>query len=471
MKQRRVFFTAFIFSLACAGIFSFASRVHAAALSDGMLVRGSGPEVYVMENGMRRWIVSEGIFSDLELEWEKIRSVSDGDIAAYPRGKDIVSGARYPDGMLVRGGADLGGDGKKVYLIEKGTKRWVETERDFNNLRLDWGFVMDISPEKLKRVSQGKMIQGSSDLIPPATVLIDTPKKTLEDVYATFRFNGITPRQDNKTLKFETFLEGVDAGWVAASGGERKVKLPEKSGSYRFFVRAKDMDGMVDRTPEQYAFEVILSPLYGAVTLSGNPRSDNPATEQLTVQGKTSELINITGWTLTSEKYRTSYTIPDAYEIPNHPFLEKKADISVYSKSKAVIITGQSASGMNFRLNKCIGYLNQYYMFVPPLQNTCPAPSKTDAEQFDAYCKKIILQAANCREPNPNDMLINNECRAYINEHLNYSKCVEANYAYFDFYSDEWRVYLGHVKDIWENDKDTIMVRDKSGLVVARYAY
>lgn len=458
--------------LACAGVFSFTAKVYAmAAISDGALVKGSGPEVYMMENGMLRWIASETVFFDLELEWEKIRSVSNEDLAMYPLGKTIVSGARYPDGSLLRAGLDLGGDGTKVYLVERGSRRWIETERDFNNLRLDWGFIMDISPQKLRRVSQGKSITGTNDRIPPATVLIDVPKKNLEDVNAVFRFNGITSRQDNKTLKFETFLEGVDKAWVVANGGERKIKLPEKSGLYRFFVRAKDMDGLVDRTPESYTFGVNLSPLYGTVTLSGNARSTNSATEQLTIQGKANYLINISGWTLASEKFHTSYTIPDAYEIPNHPFLEIKKDIFVHSKSKVIIFSGISPMGASFRLNKCIGYLNQYYSFVPVLPNVCPVMSATATEQFNDYCRNVLAQAVNCKEPNPNDILINNDCRAYINEHLNYSKCVEANYAYYDFYRDEWRVYLGYGKEIWENDKDTITLRDKNGLVVAQYVY
>ena len=471
MKRRGIFFL-FVIMLACAGVFSLAPRAYAASvLADGMMVRGSGPEVYIMENGMRRWITSETVFFDLELEWEKIKNVSGEDLASYPIGRTILSGARYPDGALLRGGADLGGDGVKVYLVEKGARRWIETERDFENLRLDWGSVMDVSPEKLRRASQGKSIAGTIDRIPPATVLIDVPKKDLEDVNVAFRFNGITPRQDNKTLKFETLLESVDVAWVVASGGERKIKLSEKSGTYRFFVRAKDMDGIVDRTPEKYEFTVRLSPLYGTVTLSGNVRSTDPAAEQLSIQGKTSYLIDITGWTLASEKFHTSYTIPDAYEIPNHPFLETKKDIQIYSKSKVTVFSGGSPTGTSFRLNKCIGYLNQYYSFVPPLPNVCPAPNMTEAEQFNAYCKKVIAQAANCKEPNPNDILIDNDCRSYINEHLNYSKCVEANYNYYDFYRDEWRVYLGHTREIWENDKDTITLRDKNGLVAARYAY
>lgn len=437
----------------------------AATLPNGILVKGSGPEVYFMENGMRRWIASEKIFNDLAFQWDRIQNFSDEDVRGYPRGKDITTSS-YPDGALVRP------DGVKVYLTERASLRWVETEQDFINLGLDWRAVMDVPAERVARTYKGKTIANTQRTLTPLTVLLNVPDAVLEDNVVKFRFTGVSARQDIRALSFETFLEGVDTGWVGVAQ-ERSITLPAgKTATYRFFVRAKDPDGNADRTPEMYEFRTKFSPYYDMVAItSGNPRATDPLAEQFTIQGRSKSIIDITGWTVGSEKYRTSYTIPDAYEIPNHPYLERKKNLVINDKSKVVVYTGASVSGVNFRLNNCVGYLNNYYKFTPALPAMCPKPNALETKELSVYCQKVIAQNANCKEPNLNDILINAECRDYISARFNYSKCVEGNYNYFDFFTDEWRVYLGQSKEIWANEPDALLLRDENGLVVSRYRY
>lgn len=461
----RYFFIAAMI-ISAGALYPFLHAHAAVALANGMLVRGSGSEVYFMENGMRRWIVSEKVFNDLVFQWDRIHIISDEDVLNYPRGKDITSGSQYPNNALVRA------DGVKVYIVERGARRWVETEQDFINLGLDWRAVQDISPTRLARVSQGKTIVSTQRIVAPLTVLLDVPDKILEDNTVKFRFTGVSARQDIRALSFETFLEGVDTGWVTVAQ-DRTITLPAgKTAQYRFFVRAKDPNGNADRTPEAYEFATKFSPYYGMVAIaSANARATDPAVEQLVIQGKTKALINITGWTVGSEKHRTDYRIPDAYEITNHPFLERKGNIMLNDKSKVTMYTGVGASGVNFRMNSCIGYLNNYYKFTPALPLICPKPNTLETQELSSYCQKVIAKNAGCKEPNLNDILINTECRDYISAHFNYSKCVEVNYNYYDFLKDEWRVYLGHSREIWVNEADAILLRDENGLVVSRYKY
>lgn len=442
-------------------------HAHAAiALANGILVKGSEPEVYFMENGMRRWITSEKIFNDFEFQWDRIQTVSNEDITSYPRGKDITYASQYPEGALVRA------DGVKVYIVERGARRWVETEQDFTNLGLDWRAVQDISSKRLARVSQGKTLANVQRKLSPLTVLLNVPEKALEDNTVKFRFTGVSARQDIRALSFETLLEGVDTSWITVAQ-ERTITLPAgKTAAYRFFVRAKDPDGNTDRTPETYEFATKFSPYYGMTAItSANARTTDPAAEYVVIQGKSKTLINITGWTLGSEKYKTSYAIPDAFEITNHPFLERKSDIVLNDKSKITVYTGVGASGMNFRMNNCIGYLNNYYKFTPALPAMCPKPNTLETKELSAYCQKVIAKNAGCKEPNLNDILIDTECRDYLSGHFNYSKCVEANYNYYDFLKDEWRVHLGYFTEIWANEADAVLLRDENGLVVSRYKY
>lgn len=460
-------FSFILVMLACAGVFSFSYDARAAAaLSDGLVVKGSGSEVYIMENGMRRWIVDAMAFDDLALPWNRIVTVSDEDLDIYPKGRSILAKSRYPDGMLLRG------DGVKVYLVDRGSRRWITNENEFNALRLDWRAVMDVPPAKLKTISEGKQIIDTQTIIRPLTVLLDTPDPVIEDTTAIFHFNGISARAGTQALRFDTFLEGVDTAWVSSSG-ERTVRVPAKSGSYRFFVRAKDPDGVADATPESFSFTVTLSPYYDMVSISANGRSADPLVEQVTVQGRAIPAqLDITGWTIGSKEFRTRYAIPTAIDIPNHPFLQQTKNIVIDSKSKVTVYSGKSASGLNFQLNECIGYLKAYYTFTPALPTTCPSIPAYAIDTFDAYCKKTISSATSaCKEPNTNDILLDADCRDYISQHIGYSKCVEDNYRYQGFFKNEWRVYLGHTSDLWRDGGDTIELRDKEGLLVSKYKY
>ena len=465
MKRNGIFLMAVIM-ISAGALYPFLHAHAAAALANGMLVKGSGTEVYFMENGMQRWIPSEKIFDEFEFQWDRINTFSDEDIHGYPRGRDITYASQYPEGALVRA------DGVKVYIVERGARRWVETEQDFINLGLDWRAVQDISPARLAKAYQGKTITGAQRILLPLTVLLDVPDKILEDNTVKFRFTGVSARQDIRALSFETLLEGVDAGWITVAQ-ERTITLPAgKTATHRFFVRAKDPDGNTDRTPEVYEFATKFSPYYGMVAItSANARTVDPTQENFVIQGKAKALVDITGWTVGSEKYHTSYIIPDAYDVTNHPFLERKGNILLNDKGKVTVYTGAGASGVNFRMNSCIGYLNNYYKFTPVLPATCPKPNVLETQELSSYCQKVITQNASCKEPNLNDILIDTECRDYLAAHFNYSKCVEANYNYYDFLADEWRVHLGHSREIWANEADAILLRDENGLVVSRYKY
>jgi hypothetical protein len=56
---------------------------------DGTLIKGSGPMVYVIENGMKRWITTAGVFVSRGYKWDEIVVIPDIDLDSYPDGPDI----------------------------------------------------------------------------------------------------------------------------------------------------------------------------------------------------------------------------------------------------------------------------------------------------------------------------------------------------------------------------------------------
>jgi len=71
--------------------------------SDGSLVRGSDDKVYLIENSQKRWITSPQAFSENGYRWEDIKTVNDDEIFSYATGNGISASTIYPDGTLVQG--------------------------------------------------------------------------------------------------------------------------------------------------------------------------------------------------------------------------------------------------------------------------------------------------------------------------------------------------------------------------------
>ncbi len=57
--------------------------------AEGYLVKGSGPEVYLIEGGERRWITTAAVFAGRGYRWDQVHLVSDGDLEATPLGAPI----------------------------------------------------------------------------------------------------------------------------------------------------------------------------------------------------------------------------------------------------------------------------------------------------------------------------------------------------------------------------------------------
>ncbi|MBC7875191.1 MAG: hypothetical protein H7Y01_14400, partial [Ferruginibacter sp.] len=59
---------------------------------NGALVQGTGtPEVYYMENGLRRWIPDGETFEAMRLSWSGVQNIGLADLNAIPKGADIAS--------------------------------------------------------------------------------------------------------------------------------------------------------------------------------------------------------------------------------------------------------------------------------------------------------------------------------------------------------------------------------------------
>ena len=111
---------------------------------NGSVIKGSGPEVYLLEGGQKRLVFSESIFSS-RFEKGDIVSVQDAELSAYPTGQRLG----YRDGSLVRG------PNGAMFVISKGLRRPISAAR-FNDYGYSQANVRQASDEELQLHPEGE---------------------------------------------------------------------------------------------------------------------------------------------------------------------------------------------------------------------------------------------------------------------------------------------------------------------------
>ncbi len=213
-----------------------------------------------------------------------------------------------------------------------------------------------------------------------------------------------------------------------------------------------------------------LSVYFGLVRFDRVEPGDNTGLEHIVLHAspKAGETINVTGWTLQAN--RAAQVIPQAISSLDllHPTLE--GDIRLSAGNILRIYSTRSAAGASFRLNRCTGYLQNHFSFVPSLPQECPAVNRSDIVTLTGSCQQYMLSLKTCQEPvigripGGSDSL----CSYYANT-LNYLGCVDRYKSTPNFYSQEWRVWTG--SPFLDDLHDRLLLLDRSGKLVDIYIY
>ena len=217
--------------------------------------------------------------------------------------------------------------------------------------------------------------------------------------------------------------------------------------------------------PEGFALEQ-LSPHFGKIKISsvsgGSPRYDS----KITLTGskiETDEAIDITDWLIKGKK--SSQYIPKAVNDYLPIGNAAESDIILKKNEYVYIYSNESAIGINFRLNKCIGYIQNVTKFTPALPNNCPRPDLSEVANFSDQCYNYVRSIGTCKLPSTNIQLPQNDygCRPFLDK-INYKGCYDAHRADADFFIKEWRVWTGYKFIL--SVKDQVELYDKNGLLV-----
>ncbi|MCH7604453.1 hypothetical protein IID24_00425 [Patescibacteria group bacterium] len=332
--------------------------------------------------------------------------------------------------------------------------------------------------------------QGS--LEPAIPIVLDTTitegpsegARLVETTTVTFEFAGtITPDDTGESITFNTKITGFDDDWVSTSGMQRKVTLPAGVQEYTFFVRAR-VGGTIDPTPAFRTFSTNTSPYFDKITISRitSPTSSRSSTITLGIHLAEDEKVNVTNW-----QFQTTI---DKYKIPkgvtlftNDVRTTIKEDILLERGHSITIMTRQNplANNVNFRTNKCFGFLEEELNISLPGKNSCPVDLIISSENLSFYspaCQDFVNKHVKrgCTFPDFSQnlgVLADFSCVSLLQsleDKFTYDSCYQQYSQDENFIRNTWYVY-NEGNEFLRRGHDRIILFDENGLFIDKYIY
>jgi hypothetical protein len=117
----------------------------ALVIRDGLVLKGSGPEIYVLQDDKLRWISSLDAFEFYGYRWEQVHVVEDSFLEDFERGKPIH--------VLLKCRTS-----PHIYALENGQKRWIKDIPTFEAEGYVWEDVKMVECSYLRRLPDGPPI-------------------------------------------------------------------------------------------------------------------------------------------------------------------------------------------------------------------------------------------------------------------------------------------------------------------------
>jgi hypothetical protein len=112
---------------------------------DGLVLKGSGSEIYILEDDKLRWISSLDAFEHLELTWKDVHVVDDEFLAQFEMG--------HPIHLILKCDSS-----PHIYALENGKKRWIKDIDTFTAEGYVWDDVQSVTCGYLRNLPDGPSI-------------------------------------------------------------------------------------------------------------------------------------------------------------------------------------------------------------------------------------------------------------------------------------------------------------------------
>jgi hypothetical protein len=248
-----------------------------------------------------------------------------------------------------------------------------------------------------------------------------------------------------------------------------KLKLPEVSSD---IVRNTE-EKVVNFFEEAQS----ISKIHGISLLSKTLSLDGVAGAQITppdreyvriiLPNEAEKPETLSGLILRSGALGISVEIPLGTVLPLLGVAYHHEPIVLTRGDRAIITTGRSPIGTSFQVNMCTGYLGQFQEHVPELRKSCPNPIdelKLSGPYSESSCRDYVESIPRCTTARTNPpTTLSSACRAFIVEKLTYNSCVLRHQNDEDFFTSEWRVFLGRTEELWKNKQEIVRLMNAKG--------
>ena len=117
----------------------------ALVIRDGLVFKGSGPEIYVLQGNHKRWISSLNAFEYYGFRWKQVQLVDDDFLTQFPDGP--------PLSILYKCASS-----PHVYAIENGFRRWIKDIPTFEAQGYVWEDVQIVPCSRIQNLPAGPPI-------------------------------------------------------------------------------------------------------------------------------------------------------------------------------------------------------------------------------------------------------------------------------------------------------------------------
>ncbi len=260
-------------------------------------------------------------------------------------------------------------------------------------------------------------------------------------------------------------LSSMTSPFVQAPNPVSSVPSQEQPSSSRESLNSPQTPPLLPSEMSPYDRKVSLN------AYSANETDPRKEYVEISASYNNTEPILITGWTLEGYQGFGAIIGKGAYLVFSGQ-VNVQDPIFLQPGERAIITTGHSPIGTNFRENICTGYFNQFQNFYPSLSEECPRLSENDIPiSYPKACVDFVKSISGCRMPLvavPPEA--GNDCAEFVSQKANYNGCVMARKDNTHFYKPEWRIYLDRDKELWAS-RDIINLKDQNGKVIDRVSY
>lgn len=439
-------------------------------LPKSSLIKGSGPKIYVLENRIKRWIPSPEVFNYFKYQWGNINVISDTLLGYYPEGEKLDKYDDYPDGSLLKGSGPeiyliekgerrwiasetvmekyqfewrniVQADDKELDKIKKGDRVGLaESNRHPETLILD-------GPKEGESLQSGEIafkFSGSNPLGSASDLTFETFLKGYDARWQSQSSDSKTYKlTENKSYTFYVRVKNKQ-GYCDLSPAWRNFRLGVspyygKVEINRVYPKEKkfDQDYLILRSNDR-----------GVVNISG-----------WKIRNKNNETFVIPR---AAEKLSGSFANSQKIDI----VLNYGGKVIVSARPNTI----QGNFRVN-KCVGYLGETSEFYPKLSrdcpvPAKSKYSGLKKTCREFIDDLSRCEISDYSKNY-----DVAADSQCTAFLNDNFNYSQCFKKYSLDVDFLADEWRLFMAKTKDFFDDGEDKIILMDNNGLLVDEYSY